>query len=964
MADYIPQQLEAKWQAYWQQNSTFKSDIDTNRPKYYVLDMFPYPSGAGLHVGHPLGYIASDIVARYKRQKGYNVLHPMGFDSFGLPAEQYAIQTGQHPEKTTRENIARYQEQLKQLGFSYDWDREVRTSDPSYYRFTQWIFGLLFNSWYNRRTESAEPIETLKAHLAGFGTDDLDAVADDDATILTSDAWSALDAGGQEAILQQYRLAYKSYSTVNWCPALGTVLANDEVKDGVSERGGYPVERKVMQQWSMRITAYASRLLSGLDTLDWTDSIKEMQRNWIGRSQGCSLRFDVVGTDGNPTGQQIEVFTTRVDTTFGVTFLSLAPESELAAALITPAQAEASNAYIDAAKNRSERDRMSDVKTISGVFTGSYARNPFNGAMIPIWIADYVLAGYGTGAVMAVPSSDTRDYAFAKHFDLPIIQVQTGPQTDISQSDFDPKAGIMINSGFLDGLTVPEAITAAIAYVEQQGWGKGKINYRLRNAIFSRQRYWGEPIPVYFEGEIPHLIPDAELPLVLPEVDAYLPTETGEPPLGRAKDWHYKSPDQPIETNTMPGWAGSSWYFLRYMDPQNQAVFADRAKIDYWQQVDLYIGGAEHATGHLLYSRFWTKFLYDLGYIGFDEPFKKLVNQGMIQGTSELASVFINPASEANGLPKYYLLSADVDQETWLAAQAIPLTAMSIHLDVNIVSNGVLDLAQFVAWRTDYLQAQFVVPAGYYQAGQFTETNLGAKMEFRTRQEVEKMSKSKYNVVNPDLIINRYGADTLRMYEMFLGPLEQTKPWNTNGIEGTYKFLRRYWRLFFDDAGKLVVTEAEPSPEELKVLHRTIKKIGDDIERLSFNTCVSTLMVALNDLQALKCNKRAILEPLTIVLSSLAPHISEELWSAFGHTSSITFATYPTFNEAYLVESSFDCPISINGKTKANLQLAIGLSAADVESIVLGNEQVQKYLDGKPPKKIIVVPNRIVNIVV
>lgn len=952
-AEYSPQVIEKKWQDWWQTNNTYRVNIDHSKPKFYVLDMFPYPSGAGLHVGHPLGYMASDIIARFKQLKGYNVLHPMGFDSFGLPAEQYAIQTGQHPEKTTRENIARYKEQLGKLGLNHDWEREVQTSDPAYYKFTQWIFQQLFNSWYNKATDQAEPIESLIAHLDAHGTTGLQAASADDITTLTAAQWAALDPKSRESILQEYRLTYQSQTMVNWCPALGTVLANDEVKDGVSERGGYPVERKEMLQWSMRITAYAERLLTGLDRIDWSESIKEMQRNWIGRSQGCSLKFAI-----ESRSETIEVFTTRIDTTFGVTFLSLAPEHELVQSLITPDQSATAFAYVEAAKNRSERERMADVKTISGAFTGSYAINPFNNERIPIWIADYVLAGYGTGAVMAVPSSDTRDYAFAKHFGLPIIQVQEGQGTDISQADFDAKAGTMINSGFLNGLPVKEAIKKAIEYVESKALGKGKINYRLRDAVFSRQRYWGEPIPVYFKEGIPHLIPETELPLVLPEVDAYLPTETGEPPLGRAKDWYYQDPSQPIETNTMPGWAGSSWYFLRYMDAQNQERFAAADKVDYWGQVDLYMGGSEHATGHLLYSRFWAKFLFDRGLIPFDEPFAKLLNQGMIQGTSEIATAYIN-TDNSNGLPKYLFVSADLDA----TAIGVSGTQVNLHIDVNIVDNGVVDLNELVNWRSEYADARFYVPAGYWQNGRLTTTSEG-KSDFRTRQEVEKMSKSKYNVVNPDLIVERYGADTFRLYEMFLGPLEQSKPWNTHGIEGTYKFLKRYWKQFFNDKGDFSVSDDKPTGEELKILHRTIRKIEEDLDRLSFNTCVPTLMVAVNELSALKCNKREILEPLTIVLSSFAPHISEELWHLMGHENSITVASYPVFNEAYLVESTFDCPISINGKTRATITIAKGLPNGEVEAIVMAHETVIKWLEGNTPKKVIVVPNRIVNIVV
>lgn len=965
MADYQPREIEQKWQAYWQQKNTYKTTEGGNKPKYYVLDMFPYPSGAGLHVGHPLGYIASDIVARFKRLNGYNVLHPMGFDSFGLPAEQYAIQTGQHPEITTKANIARYKEQLTQLGFSYDWSREVQTSSPDYYRWTQWIFSMLFDSWYNQSTDKAEPITSLVAHLSSRGSEGLNAACDDDTPSITAEAFNALNEQDREAYIQNFRLAFLSTAMVNWCAALGTVLAHDEVKDGVSERGGYPVERKAMLQWSMRITAYSERLLQGLDNLDWPESVKEMQRNWIGKSQGCSLRFAIKGHEGN-----IEVFTTRVDTTYGVTFLSLAPEHELVAQLVTPEQQAAVDAYVTQAKNRSERDRMSDVKTISGVFTGAYAINPFTGQEIPIWIADYVLAGYGTGAVMAVPSSDTRDYAFAKHFGLPIVQVQEGPHTDISKPDFDAKAGTMINSGFLNGLTVPEAIKAAIAHVEANGWGKGKVNYRQRNATFSRQRYWGEPIPVYFKNGVPQLLADSELPLVLPPVDAYLPTEQGEPPLKRAVNWHYQSADQPLEANTMPGWAGSSWYFIRYMDPQNTNAWADPDKIQYWNQVDLYLGGAEHATGHLLYSRFWTMFLHDRGLLPFSEPFKKLVNQGMIQGVSE----FLRYVSleGANGSRLYRIFSNDLtkdDLSKLVADGAVesfdPETAtyLELRVDVKYSHGGTLDVVKMLkdprfSWLAD---AKFYGQEGVYSAADATQP---AHFYVKTYSMVEKMSKSKLNVVEPDVLVDHYGADTLRMYEMFLGPLEQSKPWSTAGIEGTYKFLRRFHKLFHNDKGDWAVSDAEPTAAELKVLHQTIKKVTEEVERLSFNTCVSGFMIALNELSSLKCNKRAILEPLTVVLSPFAPHLAEELWSLLGHTSSVNDAAWPAFEAKYLVEDSFACPISINGKTRATLTIARDLPASEVEALVLADEQVQKYLEGKQPKKVIVVPNRIVNLVV
>ncbi|HYG39087.1 MAG TPA: leucine--tRNA ligase [Cytophagales bacterium] len=924
MADYNHKDIERFWQNYWKENNTFKTTTDQSKPKYYVLDMFPYPSGAGLHVGHPLGYIASDIVSRFKRLKGFNVLHPMGFDSFGLPAEQYAVQTGQHPAITTEKNISRYKEQLDNIGFTFDWSREVRTSEPNYYKWTQWIFIQLFHSWYNKATDKAEPIQSLIEKFEKEGNSKVNAACDEETPVISVEDWKQMNEKEKLEFLLRYRLTYLADTMVNWCPALGTVLANEEVKDGFSERGGFPVVRKKMSQWSMRISAYAERLLQGLETIDWPEPMKDMQRNWIGKSMGAELLFKVEGKS-----TEIKVFTTRVDTTFGVTYLALAPEHELVSELTTPEYAEKVKEYIEIAGNRSERDRMSDVKTISGQFTGAYAINPFKDEKIPIWIADYVLAGYGTGAVMAVPSSDTRDYAFAKHFNLPIIQVQEGEGTDISQENFDPKKGTMINSDFLNGLPVKEAIQKAIAFVEEKGLGKGKINYRMRDAIFSRQRYWGEPIPVYYKDGIAYSLDEKELPLVLPEIDEYKPTETGEPPLGRAKNFKTKE-GYPLELNTMPGWAGSSWYFLRYMDPKNEDRFVGKEKEKYWNQVDLYIGGAEHATGHLLYSRFWNKFLFDLGLVTSDEPFKKLINQGMIQGRS-------NFVYRINGTNKYVSYGLKGNYET-----------TAFHVDVNIVQNDVLDLEAFKKWRPDLADAEFVLEDGKYNCG----------------HEVEKMSKSKYNVVNPDDIVDQYGADTLRLYEMFLGPLEQFKPWNTQGIEGVYKFLRKLWRLFFDEKGGLKVTDQAPTPEEFKALHQTIKKVEEDINRYSFNTSVSTFMICVNTLSELKSNKKAILQDLLIVLSPYAPHISEELWKVLGNKESITYAQYPKWEEKYLIEDSFEYPISINGKLRTKMTFSLDTTPQEIEKSVLASEQVQKWLEGKTPKKIIVVPKKIVNLVI
>jgi len=922
MSDYNFSAIEKKWQQNWAEKQTYRTTTNPAKPKYYVLDMFPYPSGAGLHVGHPLGYIASDIMARYKRLRGFNVLHPMGFDAFGLPAEQYAIQTGQHPAITTKENIARYIEQLGSLGFSYNWSREVRTSDPDYYKWTQWIFLQLFHSWYNLESNKAEPIATLISKFESNGSTKVKAACDEElSTQFTAADWQNFNEREKSDVLLEYRLAYLSEATVNWCPALGTVLANDEVKDGVSERGGYPVERKKMQQWSLRITAYAERLLNDLEQLDWTEAIKEMQRNWIGKSLGAELTFAVKDSE-----KQLKVFTTRADTIYGVSFLVIAPEHEWIPELTSPEQKVAVEEYVTTAKNRSERDRMSDVKTISGVFTGSYVINPISGEELPLWIADYVLAGYGTGVVMAVPASDSRDFNFAKHFNLPIIPVIEGSNVD---EVYEAKEGRMINSGFLNGLEVKDAIKAAVAKFEEMGIGKGKVNYRMRDAIFGRQRYWGEPIPIYYKDGIPQALPETELPLVLPEIDAYLPTETGEPPLARATNWKYQN-QYAYELSTMPGWAGSSWYFLRYMSPDNNERFVTAEDEQYWQTVDLYIGGSEHATGHLLYSRFWYKFLADLALVSGQEPFQKLVNQGMIQGRS-------NFVYRLNGTNQYvsYGLRNQYD-------------VTPLHVDVNIVNNDVLDLTAFKQWRSENTDATYILEDGKYICG----------------VEIEKMSKRWYNVVNPDVLVERVGADTLRMYEMFLGPLEQFKPWNTNGIDGVHKFLKRYWKLFFDNNGHFAVSDDAPTPAELKTLHKTIKKVEEDLERLSFNTSVSTFMIAVNELTTLKSNKRAIVEPLTVILAPYAPHITEELWQLLGHTESISYTTFPSWNEVYLTENTFEYPVSVNGKMRGKITFPTDKPKEEIEQEVLSSGVINKYLEGKTPKKIIVVPNKIVNVVV
>ena len=936
---YNHQEIEKKWQKFWEENQTFKSQqpSESSKPKYYVLDMFPYPSGAGLHVGHPLGYIASDIYARFKRHQGYNVLHPVGYDSFGLPAEQYAIQTGQHPAVTTEENINRYEQQLKKIGFSFDWSREIRTSDPAYYRWTQWIFIELFHSWYNKATDRAENISTLVAHFEKFGTENLDAVQSEELNF-TAEEWLNASEADKQDILLNYRMAYRAETTVNWCPALGTVLANDEVKDGKSERGGYPVYQKKMMQWSMRITAYSDRLLRGLDGLDWSEAVKESQRNWIGKSEGALVKFGIKGSD-----DFIEVFTTRPDTIFGVSFVTLAPEHELVSKITMPEQKEAVEAYIEATSKRSERDRMADVKTISGVFTGAYAEHPITKEPVPIWLGDYVLAGYGTGAVMAVPAGDERDFAFAKYFDIEIKNIF---DQDISEKAFTEKEGMVYqNSEFLNGCSsYHEAVKSVVEYLENHKVGKSKINYRQRDAIFSRQRYWGEPVPIYYENEMPYTLPVSALPLELPEVEKYLPTEDGDPPLGNAKNFAWDKVNQkvvstelidnqnifPLELSTMPGWAGSSWYFLRYMNPNNEAEFCDKNTSDYWGQVDLYIGGSEHATGHLLYSRFWTMFLKDRGFISHEEPFQKMINQGMILGIS--AFVY-----RVDGTNKYVSKALAKDYET-----------QKIHIDISLLkgTSDELDLDKFKAWRPEFKDAEFILEDGKYI----------------TEREVEKMSKSKYNVVNPDDICEEYGADCLRLYEMFLGPLEQSKPWNTQGLSGVYGFLKKFYNLYFD-GDTFSVSEEEPAKEELKILHALIKKVIYDIENFSFNTSVSQFMIAVNELQKLKCNKKAILEPLAVLISPYAPHVCEEFWSLLGNSQSIDFAPFPALNEAYLVEDEIEYPVSFNGKMRFKLSLSAKLSKEEIEKIVMKDEKVIQQLDGAKPKKIIVVPKKIINIV-
>ncbi|ATA77003.1 Leucine--tRNA ligase [Capnocytophaga canimorsus] len=951
--NYNHEKIEAKWQEKWSENQTFKTEKHSEKPKFYVLDMFPYPSGAGLHVGHPLGYIASDIFARYKRHKGFNVLHPQGYDSFGLPAEQYAIQTGQHPEKTTRENIARYREQLDKIGFSFDWSREVRTSNADYYKWTQWIFIQLFHSWYNNTANKAEDIQTLVQHFEKFGTEDLNA-AQTEELHFTAEQWKNYSEEEKQNILLNYRLAFRAETTVNWCPALGTVLANDEVVNGVSERGGYPVFQKKMMQWSMRITAYSERLLQGLETVDWSESVKESQRNWIGKSKGASIKFKVLSSksqDLEPETSNVEhitVFTTRPDTIFGVTYLTLAPEHELVLQITTEAQKQAVLDYIEATSKRSERDRMADTKTISGVFTGAYAVCPATGYYLPIWIGDYVLAGYGTGAVMAVPAGDERDYAFAKHFagaeGMPeIINIF---DKDISENAFTEKGGFKLqNSDFLNGMDYEEATEKILEELEKTGVGKAKINYRQRDAIFSRQRYWGEPVPVYYKNGMPYTLPLSALPLELPEVEKYLPTEDGDPPLGNAKEYAWNEAEEkivstdlidnqtvfPLELSTMPGWAGSSWYWLRYMDAHNKKEFASQDSLNYWQNVDLYIGGSEHATGHLLYSRFWNKFLKDRGFIQAEEPFQKMINQGMILGTS----AFVYRLEGTNT----FVSKGQIGDKK----------VQAIHADVSLVNaSSELDIEGFKQWRPDFADAEFILDEnGKYIVG----------------HEVEKMSKSKYNVVNPDDICEQYGADTLRLYEMFLGPLEQAKPWNTAGITGVSGFLKKFYNLYFD-GDAVSISDEEPTKEEYKILHTLIKKVEYDIENFSFNTSVSAFMIAVNELQKIKCNKRAILEPMAVLISPYAPHIAEELWEVLGHNESISRVPFPTFEEQYLVESTKEYPVSFNGKVRFKIELPLDMPNEEVEKIILADERTQAQLGGNPPKKIIVVKGKIVNVVV
>lgn len=908
--DYDFKSIEQKWQAYWAANKEFKVKEDSSKPKYYVLDMFPYPSGAGLHVGHPLGYIASDIYARYKRLKGFNVLHPMGYDAFGLPAEQYAIQTGQHPEVTTEENVKRYRGQLDRIGFSYDWDREVRTCDPEFYKWTQWAFLKMFDSWYNPSADRARPISELVSRFESEGYDDV-----------SPEQWNSASEKEKSDILMRYRIAYQGETSVNWCEGLGTVLANDEVKDGLSVRGGYPVEQKKMTQWQLRVSAYAGRLLDSIETLDWSDSLKEMQRNWIGRSEGTEMVFDTVCGDKH---LPITIFTTRADTVFGVTFMVLAPESELVEQLTTEDRKEEVAAYVASVKKKTERERIAETKSVTGVFTGSYGINPLTGEKVPIWISEYVLAGYGTGAIMAVPAHDSRDYAFAKKFGLPIVPLIEG--CDVSEQSFDAKDGVMCNSGFLNGMKVKDAIEAAKDYVEAHGLGHRKTNYRLRDAIFSRQRYWGEPFPIYYKDGIPTPLPESELPLRLPEIDSYKPSPDGQPPLSRAKDWTYKG--YPLEKSTMPGFAGSSAYYLRYMDPHNDKALVSREADEYWRNVDLYVGGTEHATGHLIYSRFWNKFLYDLGYVCEDEPFRKLVNQGMIQGRSNFVYRIVGTNTFVSaGLKSSY-------------------DTTEIHVDINIVHNDRLDVEAFCRWRPEFENAEFILEDGEYVCG----------------WAVEKMSKSMYNVVNPDDICNTYGADTLRLYEMFLGPVEQSKPWDTKGIDGVNRFLKKFWRLFYDREKWLVVDD-KATPEELKVLHKLIAKEQEDIEAFSYNTTISAFMIAVNELGALKCAKREILEPLVVLLSPFAPHVSEELWHSLGNEGSVTYARFPEYVAAYAADDTVTYPVQFNGKMRFTVDMAKSATPAEVEAQVRSLEQTAKWSAGMNIVKVIVVPGRIINIV-
>ncbi len=921
--EYNHRDIESRWQQYWKENKTYKTEIDNSRPKYYVLDMFPYPSGAGLHVGHPLGYIASDIFSRYKRLQGFNVLHPMGYDAYGLPAEQYAIQTGQHPEVTTFQNIDRYRSQLDKIGFCYDWDREIKTCDPEYYKWTQWAFIQMYNSYFNKAENKAKPISELIEKFNSNGTSQVEAACSKELEF-TSDQWKAYTEKEKSDVLMNYRIAYLGNTMVNWCPKLGTVLANDEVSEGVSIRGGYPVEQKLMYQWCLRVSAYAQRLLDGLETIDWTDSLKETQRNWIGRSEGAEMIFKIDNSD-----VELEIFTTRADTVFGVTFMVLAPESAYVDKIVTADKKEEVDAYIKSIKHKTERERMID-KTVSGVFTGAYAINPLTGKNIPVWVSDYVLAGYGTGAIMAVPAHDSRDYAFARHFDLPIIPLIEG--CDVSEACFDAKEGKMINSQGaelnLNGLEVKEAIAATKKFISEKGIGKVKVNYRLRDAIFSRQRYWGEPFPVYYKDGMPHMLDESKLPLLLPEVDKFLPTETGEPPLGRAKNWETEE-GYKLELCTMPGFAGSSAYYLRYMDPRNNDALVSTEANQYWRNVDLYLGGSEHATGHLIYSRFWNKFLYDYGVVCEQEPFKKLINQGMIQGRSN----FVYRIKDTNTFVSYNLKR---DYEV-----------TQIHVDVNIVSNDVLDIEKFRAWRPEFKDAEFILEDGKYVCG----------------YAIEKMSKSMFNVVNPDDIVDKYGADTLRLYEMFLGPLEQSKPWDTNGIDGVNRFLKKLWGIFYKGE-EMVVTDIQPTAEELKALHKLIKKVTFDIENFSYNTSISAFMICVNELSSLKCRSKAIMEQVLVVLAPFAPHITEELWHAIGYDTTICDAKWPIYNEEYLKEANVTYAVSFNGKARFNMEVAVDTPKEEVEKMALVHEGAAKWLEGKTIRKIIVVPGKIVNIVV
>ncbi len=917
--EYNFKDIESRWQQRWREMKTYHVEVDASRPKFYVLDMFPYPSGAGLHVGHPLGYIASDIYSRYKRQKGFNVLHPMGYDAFGLPAEQYAIQTGQHPAVTTEQNIARYREQLDKIGFSFDWDREVRTCDPKYYKWTQWAFLEMFAHWYDRDENKARPIDELKARFTECGTECLNA-AQTQNLVFTAGEWNSWDEAKREQVLQNYRLAYRADTMVNWCPKLGTVLANDEVHDGLSVRGGYPVEQKRMKQWLLRVTAYAQRMLDGLESLEWSDSLKEIQRNWIGRSEGAQVFFNVAGSD-----RKLEIFTTRPDTIFGVTFMVIAPEHEWVAELTTDENRVAVEEYLAQTKKRSERDRIADTKRVSGVATGSYAVNPFTGREIPIYISDYVLAGYGTGAIMAVPAHDSRDWAFARHFGLEIVPVVEGG--NVEEESYDAKSGRVINSDFLNGMDVKDAIKVMFSEVEKRGLGKKLVNYRLRDAIFSRQRYWGEPFPIYYKDDVAYPLAADTLPLELPPIENFGPTEAGEPPLARVKSWENEE-GYPYELSTMPGFAGSSAYYLRYMDPHNDTALVGREADEYWRSVDLYVGGIEHATGHLMYSRFWNMFLFDLGHVCEAEPFRKLVNQGMIQGRSNFVYRVV-------GTNKFVSLGLRGEYDT-----------QEIHVDVNIVRNDILDTEAFRKWRPEFADAEFILEDGRYVCG----------------WAIEKMSKSMYNVVNPDYIVDNYGADTLRMYEMFLGPLEQSKPWDTNGIDGVHKFLRRFWRLFFDRDGRCLVNDEKATEKELRTLHKTIKKVTEDIENFSFNTSVAAFMICLNELG--ECSKREILEPLVVLLAPFAPHICEELHSQLGHTTSVCDAAYPVFEERHLAQSAFEYPVSVNGKLRFKKEYAVSMTPAEIQAAVIAEPEAQKWLDGKAPKKVIVVPNKIVNIVI